>query len=44
MQTPDEHRRRQRSLAIAGVIALFCAIVFAVTIFKLGGNVAGRPF
>ena len=43
MQAPDEKKRRQRSLAIAGLIALFCAIVYAVTIFKLGGNVANRP-
>jgi high-affinity Fe2+/Pb2+ permease len=43
MQAPDEQKRRQRSLAIAGLIVLFCAIVYAVTIFKLGGNVANRP-
>lgn len=43
MQPADDKKRRQRNLAIAGLIALFCVIVFAVTIFKLGGNVANRP-
>lgn len=43
MQAPDDRKRRQRSLAIAWLIIFFCAIVFAVTIFKLGGNIANRP-
>ena len=43
MQAPDDRQRRQRSLAIAWLIALFCAIVFAVTVFKIGGNIANRP-
>jgi hypothetical protein len=43
---PDLHdkKRRQRNLALAGLIAAFVAIVYAVTILKIGGNVAERPF
>ena len=42
--TPEEERkRRQRNLAIAGILFAFVALVFLVTIVKLGGNVANRP-
>jgi hypothetical protein len=35
---PEElRRRRQRNLAIAGALALFIAVVYAVTILKISG-------
>ncbi|WP_333832237.1 hypothetical protein [Rubrimonas sp.] len=36
-------RRRGRNLAVLAVLAGFVALVFAVTIVKLGGN-AGNPW
>lgn len=43
--TPEEKKkRRQRSLAIAGVLIAFVALIYVVTIVKIGGNVASRPF
>lgn len=37
-------RRRQRNKAIAWVLVGFITLFFVVTIVKLGGNVANRPF
>ncbi|MEM9495665.1 MAG: hypothetical protein AAGA09_06640 [Pseudomonadota bacterium] len=43
--TPEEEqKRRQRNVAIALGLALFMALVFAVTILRLGGAVAERTF
>ncbi len=43
--TPEEKKkRRQRNLAIAGVLLAFVAIIYLVTIVKIGGNIAQRPF
>jgi hypothetical protein len=36
-------RRRQRSIALAWVLAGLVVLFFVVTIAKLGGNVAKRP-
>ncbi len=36
-------RRRARNLAVLGVLAGFAALLFAVTIVKLGGA-AGNPW
>lgn len=42
--TPEEERKRkQRNWAIAAVLFAFVALIFVVTIVKLGGNVANRP-
>jgi hypothetical protein len=37
-------RRRQRNLAIAWTLGALIVLFFVVTIVKLGGNVANRPF
>ncbi|MEW6089544.1 hypothetical protein [Parvibaculum sp.] len=37
-------RRRQRNRAIAWTLVAFIVLFFVVTIVKLGGNVANRPF
>jgi hypothetical protein len=37
-------RRRARSVAIAIVLAVLVALFYAVTIVRLGGNIAGRTF
>ncbi|MBP6011099.1 MAG: hypothetical protein KBA31_02625 [Alphaproteobacteria bacterium] len=43
-QTPEEIRKRnQRNWAIAAVLIAFVAVVYAVTIVKIGGNIANRP-
>ena len=43
--TPEELRKRsQRNYAIAGVLLALVALIFAVTFFKISGNVASRPF
>lgn len=43
--TPEEKKkRRQRNLAIAGALIAFVALIYVITIVKLGGNVANRPF
>ncbi|MFQ5561951.1 MAG: hypothetical protein ACE5FO_00115 [Parvularculaceae bacterium] len=40
--SPEERKRRsQRNIAIALMLAAFIALVYAVTIFRLGGSVAG---
>jgi len=36
--------RRGRNVAIALGLAAFVIIIFIVTIVRLGGNVAARPF
>ncbi len=45
-QWADEQlkRRRQRNLALAWILGGFVLLFFVVTIAKLGGNVANRPF
>lgn len=45
-QWTDEQlkRRRQRNVALAWTLVGFVALFFIVTIAKLGGNVANRPF
>jgi hypothetical protein len=35
-------RRKARSVAIAIALALFVALFYAVTIAKIGGNIASR--
>ncbi|MEX0644226.1 MAG: hypothetical protein WD076_02890 [Parvularculaceae bacterium] len=40
----EKKRRKQRSLAIALAIAAFVAIVYLVTILKIGGSIAERAF
>ena len=43
MPDPEEGRRRkQRNLAIAGLIAAFVIIVYFVTILKIGGQIVER--
>jgi len=40
--TPDQQAaRRRRNLALAGALALFVVLVFAVTLLRLGANIAG---
>ena len=42
--TPEEQKKRkQRNLALAGILIAFVAIVYVVTIVKIGGNIANRP-
>lgn len=42
--TPEEKRkRRQRNVALALALAAFVALVYAVTVVKLGINVMNRP-
>ena len=42
--TPEEQKKRkQRNWAIAGLLLAFVVIVYAVTIVKIGGNIANRP-
>ncbi len=45
MQLSEEQkrRRRNRSVAIAWVLAGLVALFFVVTIVRLGGNVMNRP-
>ena len=39
----EAKKRRQRNLAIGAVIAFFVIVVYAVTILRIGGNIADRP-
>lgn len=39
----DARKRRQRNLAIAGLIAVFVILVYLVTMLRIGGNIANRP-
>lgn len=42
---PDlSKKRRQRNLAIGALILVFVVVVYAVTILRIGGNIAHRPF
>jgi len=43
--TPEEKKQQsRRNLAIGLALAGFVLLVFLVTIFRIGGNVAERPF
>ena len=43
--TPEEQRKRtQRNYAIAGALVALIVLIFVVTIVKIGGNIAARPF
>lgn len=44
MSSPDEAARKRRNLIIALALAAFVALVFAITIARLGANVLDRPF
>ncbi len=45
VSVPDEEKqRKQRNLAIALGLFAFMLIVFLVTILRIGGAVADRPF
>lgn len=45
ISVPDEQKqRKQRNLAIALGLGAFMLIVFLVTILRIGGAVADRPF
>lgn len=44
MSEDERKKRSQRNLAIALLIAAFVAIVYAVTILRIGGSIAERPF
>ena len=39
-----DRQRRMRSIAIAVALAALVAMFYVVTLVKLGGNVAQRPF
>jgi hypothetical protein len=42
--TPEEQkRRRKRSLALALTLGILCALLFAITIAKLGPQILNRP-
>jgi hypothetical protein len=42
--TPQQqHRRRMRNIAIAVVLVGLVIMFYAMTIIKMGGNVANRP-
>ena len=42
--TPEEqNRRRKRSRALALTLGILCALLFAITIAKLGPQVLQRP-
>jgi hypothetical protein len=42
--TPEQKRKRnQRNVALALVLAAFVALIYVVTVFKLGANVLNRP-
>jgi|GEM_PF-2187272 len=42
---PEARRaRNRRSLAIAAGLILFIAVVFLVTVARIGGNIADRSF
>lgn len=43
--TPEEEKKRkQRNAAIALGIAAFIVLIFLVTIFRIGGDIANRTF
>ena len=39
----EEKKRKQRNVAIALGLLVFIALVFLVTIFRIGGDIASRP-
>ena len=42
--TPEERKKRnQRNVALALVLAAFVALIYVVTVFKLGADVLNRP-
>ena len=42
--TPEELRKRNlRNWAVAAMLLAFVVLVFAVTLVKIGGNIAARP-
>jgi hypothetical protein len=42
--SPEEKRKlSQRNWALAGLLVLFVALVFVVTLVQIGGNIAQRP-
>ena len=45
MQLNEEQlkKRRRKNLALALVLAFLAALFFALTLFKLGGDVFNRP-
>ena len=43
--TPEQQRKRtQRNYAVAAALLALVLLIFVVTVAKLGGNVANRPF
>lgn len=43
--TPDEQKQqKRRNQAIALALSVFMALVFLVTLLRLGGSVLERPF
>jgi hypothetical protein len=43
--TPEERRKRsQRNYAVAAALLALVILIFAVTVAKIGGNIAARPF
>ena len=45
LESPEAAKaRRGRNIALALGLALFVILVFVVTVVRLGGNVAHRPF
>ena len=42
--TPEEQRKRsQRNYAVAAALLALVVLIFVVTVFKIGGNIAARP-
>jgi hypothetical protein len=42
--TPEQKRKQnQRNVALALALAAFVALIYVVTVFKLGANVLNRP-
>ena len=40
----ERKARRGRNIALAVGLMLFVVLIFVVTVVRLGGNVANRPF
>jgi hypothetical protein len=43
LTSEEQKRRRKRSLALALTLGIFCILLFAVTLAKLGPQVLQRP-
>lgn len=43
LTTEEQKRRRKRSVALALTLGILCALLFAITIAKLGPQVLQRP-